>query len=60
MLAKKISWNPNLSKVIPHHNRVQPPAGATTIAQMEGAIRLVNSSVTVLKIQRNAPLPPEK
>ena len=52
--------NPNLSEVISHHNRVQPPAGATTIAQMEGAIRLVNSSVTVLKIQRDAPLTLEK
>ena len=52
--------NPNLSKVIPHHNRVQPPAGATTIAQMEEAIRLVNSPVTVLKIQRNAPVLLEK
>ncbi len=52
--------NPNLSKVIPHHNRVQPPAGATTIAQMEEAIRLVNSAVTILKIQRNAPILLEK
>ena len=26
--------NKNLNKVIPHHNRVQPPAGATTIDEM--------------------------
>ena len=52
--------NDSLKRVIPHHNRVVPPAGATTVAQMEEAIRLVNSSVTVFKIQRNVPLPLEK
>lgn len=48
--------NPNLSKVIPHHNRVEPPPGATTIAQMEEAIRLAGSAVTVLKLTRNTPV----
>ena len=47
--------NEKLTKVIPHHNRVVPPAGAATVAQMEEAIRLVNSSVTVIKLQQNLP-----
>lgn len=46
--------NPNLKKVIPHHHRVQPPAGATTIDQMEAAIRmLAKSPVSVIRPQRN-------
>lgn len=50
--------NPNLTKVIPHHQRVQPPAGATTIPQMEEAIRsLVDAPVTVIKLQRGQLLP---
>ena len=47
--------NDRLTKVIPHHNRVAPAPGTTTIAQMEEAIRLLDSSVTVVKLQRNAP-----
>ena len=44
--------NPNLTMVIPHHHRVEPPAGATTIAQMEEAIRaLADSPVTVVRLQ---------
>jgi L-ascorbate metabolism protein UlaG (beta-lactamase superfamily) len=30
--------NPNLSTVFPHHNRVSPPAGATTVADVQAAI----------------------
>lgn len=46
--------NPNLKKVIPHHHRVEPPTGATTIAQMEEAIRmLAKSPVSVIRPQRN-------
>jgi L-ascorbate metabolism protein UlaG (beta-lactamase superfamily) len=30
--------NPNLKTVFPHHNRVTPPAGATTVADVQGAI----------------------
>jgi L-ascorbate metabolism protein UlaG (beta-lactamase superfamily) len=45
--------NPNLTRIIPHHQRVEPPAGATTIPQMEEAIRaLAASPVAVLKLQR--------
>ncbi|HEY1295330.1 MAG TPA: MBL fold metallo-hydrolase [Chloroflexota bacterium] len=30
--------NPNLTTVFPHHNRVSPPAGQTTVAQVQSAI----------------------
>lgn len=46
--------NQNLNKVIPHHNRVQPPAGATTIDEMEQAINNMvgKDAVTVMRIER--------
>ncbi len=44
--------NPNLTTVIPHHQRVVPPAGATTIAQMEESILSLNQPVTVLRLTR--------
>jgi L-ascorbate metabolism protein UlaG (beta-lactamase superfamily) len=45
--------NPNLARVIPHHHRVEPGAGDTTIQQMEESIRaLADSPVTVLKLRR--------
>jgi L-ascorbate metabolism protein UlaG (beta-lactamase superfamily) len=30
--------NPNLTTVFPHHNRVTPPAGQTTVAEVQAAI----------------------
>jgi L-ascorbate metabolism protein UlaG (beta-lactamase superfamily) len=37
--VKQISTdNPNLTTVFPHHNRVNPPAGQTTVAQVQSAI----------------------
>ena len=30
--------NPNLKTVFPHHNRVSPPAGATTVADVQAAM----------------------
>ena len=50
--------NPNLKKIIPHHNRVQPPAGATTIDEMETAINdmVGKGTVTVLRIERGTPM----
>lgn len=46
--------NNNLKKIIPHHNRVQPPAGATTIDEMEQAINNMvgKGTVTVMRIER--------
>jgi L-ascorbate metabolism protein UlaG (beta-lactamase superfamily) len=40
--------NPNLKTVIPHHHRLQPPAGGTTPAAMEAAIKTAGLPVTVL------------
>lgn len=53
-MVKLLSMNnPNFAKVIPHHQRVEPPPGATTIGQMEAAVRSVGSPVSVLRLQRN-------
>ncbi|TME26857.1 MAG: hypothetical protein E6I75_25615 [Chloroflexi bacterium] len=30
--------NPNLSTVFPHHNRVSPPQGQTTVSDVQAAI----------------------
>ncbi|MBI4330368.1 MAG: MBL fold metallo-hydrolase [Chloroflexi bacterium] len=58
MVKLLLTNNPNLTRVIPHHQRVEPPAGATTIAQMESAIRSVaGSGVSVLRLQRGQALP---
>jgi len=40
--------NPNLKTVIPHHHRLQPPAGAPTPAAMESALKTAGVPVTVL------------
>lgn len=48
--------NKNLKFVVPHHQRVQPPAGATTIAQMEAAVREASRSVKVLTLERGQKL----
>ncbi|MBI4336353.1 MAG: MBL fold metallo-hydrolase [Chloroflexi bacterium] len=48
--------NSSLRKVIPHHQRVQPPPGATTIAQMEEAIHRVDSKVEVIRLERGQKL----
>jgi len=47
--------NKNLKKIIPHHVRLQPPAGATTIDEMEQAIKdmVGKSKVTVMRIERS-------
>ncbi len=50
--------NAELTRVIPHHQRVEPPAGATTISQMEEAIRdLVDADVEVIRLERGQVLP---
>ena len=40
--------NPNLKTVTPHHHRLQPPAGASTPAQMEQMLKASGLPVTVL------------
>lgn len=61
-MVKLISMdNPNLATVIPHHNRVVPPPGATTIDEMEETIRtFAGSPVEVLRLERNQILPLRK
>ncbi len=50
--------NSNLKRVIPHHQRIEPGPGATTIADMEAAIRaLASSPVSVVRLQRGQVLP---
>ncbi len=61
MVRLLLTDNPNLTRVIPHHQRVEPPEGATTISQMEEAIRaLVDSPITVLRLQRGQVVPLKK
>jgi L-ascorbate metabolism protein UlaG (beta-lactamase superfamily) len=41
--------NPNLKMVIPHHNRVNPPAGQTTVAEVQQAIDAMGLGVQVMQ-----------
>jgi L-ascorbate metabolism protein UlaG (beta-lactamase superfamily) len=41
--------NPNLKMVIPHHNRVTPPAGQTTVADVQAAIDAMGLGVQVMQ-----------
>jgi L-ascorbate metabolism protein UlaG (beta-lactamase superfamily) len=40
--------NPNLKTVIPHHHRLQPPAGGTTPLMLEAALKSSGLPVTLL------------
>ena len=40
--------NPNLKTIIPHHHRLQPPPGAPTVLDLEGALKAAGLPVTVL------------
>ena len=39
--------NPNLTTVFPHHNRVAPPAGQTTVADVQAAMDAMNVGMKV-------------
>jgi hypothetical protein len=41
--------NPNLKTVIPHHNRVSPTAGQTTVAEVQTAIDAMGLGVQVMQ-----------
>src|SRR5919198_4392760 len=41
--------NPNLKMVIPHHNRVNPPAGQTTVAEVQAAIDAMGLGIQVMQ-----------
>lgn len=53
------SENPNLTTVFPHHNRVTPPAGDTTVAQVQSAIDAmgVDQKVTQPPLNQAVTLP---
>jgi L-ascorbate metabolism protein UlaG (beta-lactamase superfamily) len=41
--------NPNLKMVIPHHNRVNPPAGQTTVEQVQAAMDAMGLGIQVMQ-----------
>ena len=41
--------NPNLKMVMPHHNRVAPPAGQTTVAEVQAAIDAMGLGIQVMQ-----------
>jgi L-ascorbate metabolism protein UlaG (beta-lactamase superfamily) len=47
--------NPNLKTIIPHHHRLQPPAGAPTVAEMEAALKTSGLPVRVLNPELSRP-----
>jgi L-ascorbate metabolism protein UlaG (beta-lactamase superfamily) len=47
--------NPNLKTVIPHHHRLQPPAGAPTVADMDNALKAAGLPVRVLNPELSRP-----
>jgi L-ascorbate metabolism protein UlaG (beta-lactamase superfamily) len=47
--------NPSLKTVIPHHHRLQPPAGAPTPADMDRVLRTAGLPVRVLNPELSRP-----
>jgi L-ascorbate metabolism protein UlaG (beta-lactamase superfamily) len=45
--------NPNLRTLMPHHHRVTPPAGATTVAEVQSALAGQGVSIPVLNQVRS-------
>ena len=45
--------NPNLKTLIPHHHRVQVPAGATTIADVQGALTSMGITIPITEPVRS-------
>jgi L-ascorbate metabolism protein UlaG (beta-lactamase superfamily) len=45
--------NPNLKTLIPHHHRVNPPAGATTIADVQGALATMGITTPIMEPVRS-------
>lgn len=43
--------NPNLKTLMPHHHRVTPPAGATTISEVRAALDAVGIKIPILNQQ---------
>jgi len=45
--------NPNLKMLFPHHNRVQVPAGGTTVADVQSALTSMNISTPITETVRS-------
>ena len=45
--------NPNLKTLIPHHHRVQVPAGGTTIADVQGALATMGITIPITEPVRS-------
>jgi L-ascorbate metabolism protein UlaG (beta-lactamase superfamily) len=45
--------NPNLKTLIPHHNRVEPPAGATTVAEVQTALSQLGVNIPIMDVVRS-------
>lgn len=43
--------NPNLKTLMPHHHRVSPPAGATTIAEVRAALDAAGIKIPITNQQ---------
>ena len=43
-----MNGNPNLTTLIPHHHRVTPPAGATTVADVRAALDAMGIDIPIL------------
>jgi hypothetical protein len=39
--------NPNLRTIMPHHHRVSPPAGATSVADVQAAIGAMGVNIPI-------------
>ena len=45
--------NPNLNTLMPHHHRVDPPAGATTVADVQAALGSMGISIPITNQTRS-------
>ena len=48
--------NPNLKTIFPHHNRVTPPAGATTVADVQAAMDAMGVGLQVTQPHLGEPV----
>ena len=44
--------NPNLNTLIPHHHRVEPPQGATSVVEVQAALDARGVAIPILDIER--------
>lgn len=53
-IALTATDNPNLATVIPHHRRLDSPPGATTIGEVEAALKAQALAIPILDVERGA------